>query len=345
MFEEDALGRFPVTTEAKIYLFCKQRVTENALHEPPLMDAGTWEHRNRGGYEVVVTMNRIQVALLMSTMSMISAQTRLDLGTQGKNVDFTAAARTKPIKTGTVLPASCTVGEMFFKTDAAPGSNVYGCSATNIWTLQSGGGSGGGSGSVTIMNGGVVVGTRATENFQAGVGLLNMISDTGSRIDISQAIDSAVVQTQGVAQAGTALFCASLSGSSSAYTCQVSPTVTSYTTGMVLQWRPDVNGAGGASTLNVDALGTKAVKLADGLTDPTSADVQAGRLYQLWYDGTVFRLLTPALVAGVASASRPSCSATHRGRIWQTFGGSGVKDELAVCAKDASGVYAWRQLY
>ncbi len=40
---------------------------------------------------------------------------------------------------GTSLPGSCTVGERFFKTDASAGSNLYGCTTTNNWTVMSGG--------------------------------------------------------------------------------------------------------------------------------------------------------------------------------------------------------------
>ncbi|MCC6589447.1 MAG: hypothetical protein IT168_22295 [Bryobacterales bacterium] len=64
-------------------------------------------------------------------------QTAIDLRTQSKSVDFSAASSTRPIKTGTAMPSNCTVGDMFFKTDAAAGSNLYGCSAANTWTLQS----------------------------------------------------------------------------------------------------------------------------------------------------------------------------------------------------------------
>jgi hypothetical protein len=113
---------------------------------------------------------------------------------------------------------------------------------------------------------------------------------------------------------------------------------------MVVQWRPDVNGSGGATTLNIDTLGAIGVKLADGVTDPTAADLVAERLYSTWYDGAVFRLQAPGLLAGV-TGTRPACNATQRGRIWQVLGGAGVKDELAVCAKDAGGAYAWRVLY
>ena len=56
-------------------------------------------------------------------------QTQIDLRTQGKNIDFSSAARTRPSKTGTSLPAVCTIGETFVKTDAAAGKNLYVCTA------------------------------------------------------------------------------------------------------------------------------------------------------------------------------------------------------------------------
>ena len=46
---------------------------------------------------------------------------------------------TRPVKTGTVLPAQCAAGEMFFKSNAAAGANLYGCVAANTWAVQSGG--------------------------------------------------------------------------------------------------------------------------------------------------------------------------------------------------------------
>ncbi|MGE5488758.1 MAG: hypothetical protein ACM3ZB_13160 [bacterium] len=66
-------------------------------------------------------------------------QTRVDLKSQAKNVDFTSAASTKPFRTGTELPAGCSLGEVFFKTNATAGRNWYACTAENTWTLQSGG--------------------------------------------------------------------------------------------------------------------------------------------------------------------------------------------------------------
>lgn len=62
------------------------------------------------------------------------AQTRVDIGTQSKNVDFSQAVATRPAKTGTVLPAACAVGEQFFRTNAVAGGNIYVCTAVNTWT-------------------------------------------------------------------------------------------------------------------------------------------------------------------------------------------------------------------
>lgn len=49
---------------------------------------------------------------------------------------------------GTALPLTCAVGDIAFDSDATAGSNIYGCTAVNTWTLQAGGG---GSGTVTNL--------------------------------------------------------------------------------------------------------------------------------------------------------------------------------------------------
>ena len=68
-------------------------------------------------------------------VAVLHAQTQIDLRTQAKSVDFSAAASTKPSQTGTVLPSTCSVGATFFNTAATAGHNLYGCTATNTWTL------------------------------------------------------------------------------------------------------------------------------------------------------------------------------------------------------------------
>jgi hypothetical protein len=80
--------------------------------------------------------------------------TRVDLATQAKNVDFSGAQSTKPFKTGAVLPGTCMVGEVFFRTTAPAGENLYGCVSTNTWQVLSGGeGAGSGNMQVTVGSG------------------------------------------------------------------------------------------------------------------------------------------------------------------------------------------------
>jgi hypothetical protein len=135
-------------------------------------------------------MRRLITFLMAAASLPAAAQTQVDLRTQSKSVDFTAASSTKPLKAGVTLPASCALGEMFFKTDAPAGLNVFGCVNTNTWQLQAG------AGTVTVENGGTVVGTQAVQNFVVGPGLVNAMTDTGTRINIQQNVDTAVVQTR-----------------------------------------------------------------------------------------------------------------------------------------------------
>lgn len=282
-------------------------------------------------------MYRILFAALLAAAA--DGQTLLSLDSQSKNVDFTKAAYTRPVKTGTLLPSTCSVGDLFFQTSAPAGSNLYGCASANTWTVQSGVG----GGSLAVDNNGTLVGSRNVMNLIGGVGVVNTISDTGTQLNVQQSVDTSVIPSKAAAQSG-AMFLCNAAGTSSAYTCALSPTLQGYTTGMVLAWQPNVNGAGGPTTLNVDTLGAVPVKQADGVTDPTAADIVAGRLYDVWHDGAVFRLMTPAI--NVASAAtQPACSVSQRGRFWQTLGGTGVKDTVTVCAKDASDTYAWRSIY
>lgn len=68
------------------------------------------------------------------------AGTNAYTGTQNSS----GAAHTMPAKSGVAAskPATCTIGEMYFATDATAGQNWYYCTATNTWTAQSGGGGG-----------------------------------------------------------------------------------------------------------------------------------------------------------------------------------------------------------
>ncbi len=83
--------------------------------------------------------------LLLAVASSTFGQTMVDLRTQSKSVDFSNMSSTRPTAVGISLPATCQVGQMFFNTTAAAGANLFGCTATNTWTVLSGGGSSGGN--------------------------------------------------------------------------------------------------------------------------------------------------------------------------------------------------------
>src|SRR5579883_1804769 len=133
-----------------------------------------------------------------------AAQTQIDLRTQTKSIDFTAASFTKPVKTGTTLPAGCTLGELFLNVAAPAGANLFACTSLNGWSVQ------GGSDPLAVMNSGVAVGTRERVNFIPGQGLTSIMTDTGSQINIQLGLDSAVIQTQPGEQSGLDLLCASV---------------------------------------------------------------------------------------------------------------------------------------
>lgn len=46
------------------------------------------------------------------------------------------------VSRGTALPGTCTIGQIFFDTDATAGQNIFACTATDVWTLVGGTGSG-----------------------------------------------------------------------------------------------------------------------------------------------------------------------------------------------------------
>lgn len=89
------------------------------------------------------------VILALTAATAVMGQTRVDLRTQSRNVDFSSASTTKPVRMGTTLPATCTSGEMFFKTDAIPGQNLQMCTLTDTWTAIMGSGGGGGGSAAT----------------------------------------------------------------------------------------------------------------------------------------------------------------------------------------------------
>jgi hypothetical protein len=72
-------------------------------------------------------------AILLAGVIASLGQTRVSLKEQSRNVDFADAITTRPVKTGSTLPALCLVGELFYHLAVAPPANLYGCISVNTW--------------------------------------------------------------------------------------------------------------------------------------------------------------------------------------------------------------------
>src|SRR5690242_13458167 len=108
------------------------------------------------GYRILSPM-KIRVVvfswMLASSGSQATAQTKVDLKTQSKSVDFSGASSTKPLKAGSTLPATCSVGELFFLTSGNAVTSLYVCAATNAWMAPGTASVFGRTGAVTAQSG------------------------------------------------------------------------------------------------------------------------------------------------------------------------------------------------
>ncbi len=200
-------------------------------------------------------------------------------------------------------------------------------------------------GAFTFKSGATTINNAISTNYLAGTGITVDLTQVGGESRVQHNADTTVLETRIRAQSGEALRCNSSSASATAYTCNLTPTLTSYESGLVLNWWPDIAATGGATTLKIGTLAAIPVKLADGVTNPTAYDVEANRLYTIWFDGTNFRLPARAALSATGAVSRPACAVDLRGRIWHSFGTTNQADTVAVCAKGSDNLYAWRTIY
>lgn len=204
-----------------------------------------------------------------------SGQTRVDLGTQSKSIDFSALGPTRPVQTGPTLPATCSVGQIFFKSSDLPGRNLYGCVSTNTWAGLSGAAGGGG----VQQMGAAVPGNLAVYMDESGT----LITDSG----VSGS--PGVLMTQPIYQAGTPLDCSGLgSDTAVAMNCLLLPTLGAYTLHMELRFTPAIGNWEGGFTLNIDSIGAVPVKDVDCQTDPVPSRFRPGQTFRLTYNGSVF---------------------------------------------------------
>lgn len=66
------------------------------------------------------------------------SQTTINLINQSHSPDFSTFSFTRPTTVGTALPSTCQVGQLYFDSAVVSGTNLYGCTATNVWTQLGG---------------------------------------------------------------------------------------------------------------------------------------------------------------------------------------------------------------
>lgn len=90
-------------------------------------------------YALAPRLVRFVLGTLFLSCAFGSAQTTsINLATQGRNADFSNFPFTRPATVGATLPTGCQVGQLFFNSTAAPGTNLYACTAANTWTTLAG---------------------------------------------------------------------------------------------------------------------------------------------------------------------------------------------------------------
>lgn len=83
------------------------------------------------------------VVLAVAVGSCAGQPTQVHLQSQGKAVDFSGAASTRPVRVGSSLPSSCLTGEQFHLVTAPAGQNLYLCVSMNTWAAVTNAGTGG----------------------------------------------------------------------------------------------------------------------------------------------------------------------------------------------------------
>jgi hypothetical protein len=278
---------------------------------------------------------RISVVLATSLVWIVPAtgQTKVDLRSQSKNVDFSQAQSVRPFRMGTALPPTCTPGEMFFKSDAVPGANTFGCVAANIWAFQ---------------------------------GELDPVTDfeteldgEANRLTVSCNRGNCNIQ-EGDEIAPFGGLTATFMPATGSYTAYV------YLEGLTLRYGYAAGTMSMCSTScvqGVTAFPSNAVPLftatvingafqSGSLTDrrsryraPKRTVPGANIVISETADAVTWSSLPNTPLQNQPVGAQPACSSATRGTFWHVNGAAGVKDSVSVCAKDAANAYAWRTLY
>jgi len=266
----------------------------------------------------------LKIVFIAAAVVAADAQTQIDLRTQAKSIDFTAANSTKPFKAGTALPATCAVGEMFFNTGAPAGANLYACTAANTWSAQGGISSSDcwidpsnnvlkctdPSGNVysvvkTTVAGTVnqwvdyIEATGAAHTSQPTAGAVGAVADPGANgIPYRNGTGTAAPATAD--NLSGPFFCQD-TGYSPAYACNLTPPITAYQNGTTYWFKANTTNTG-AATIDFNSLvPTRIVKQVN--QDLAPGDVKAGQWVMVTYDGANMQMQSQTANAPVSGVS------------------------------------------
>lgn len=281
--------------------------------------------------------------------------------------DYGSGTSTRPNLTGVSasIPATCSVGQTYFKTDAVAGANLFGCTSTNTWTLL---GTGGGGSGATLQTNSVNNASQTTLNL-LNSGAFNGLTftftnTTGGNV---QAGFSGTLGNGGLTNSSTAVNgqTCTLGGSctlvlaSASFQNQGSATT-------VLHGNVAGNPSWGAVALGSDVSGT--LPVANGGTGAgvftVGSVVYAGAsgVYtqdnaRFFWDNTNHRLgignasptqaidVTGNIKASanfiVTTQAEPTCNSSNEGKLNYLRGGSGAYSQLRVCVVLSDNSFSW----
>ncbi len=296
--------------------------------------------------------NALAKTLMMSLVGLTAAaQTRIDLSTQARKVDFSNASSTKPVQMGTALPSACVVGQMYFKSNAPAGANLYACTSTNSWVVQ-GGISGAncwadaGSGTLRCQDqsGNTYTVVQSTtgpisnqwvdyiepngtaHTSQPTAAAVGAVGDPGRNgIPYRSGAGSASAATAD--QMSGPFFCQD-AGTSGAYSCALTPPISGYVAGTTYWFRANTANSG-AATLNLNGLGAKAI-VKQAAQPLTANDIRAGQWVMVTYDGANLQMQSQTGAASEPGLGNPPAngyvlsSNTSGIRSWVPNGSGGT---------------------
>lgn len=310
-------------------------------------------------------LKTIGILLGLGSAAGLLAQTQVDLRSQSKQVDFSTAPSTRPVKTGTVLPSVCAVGELFFRTSATPGQNLFGCTATNTWIQLSGGSGGGSTTAWTDLRILRVSGTQLTIGDTCSPSTPCLVRFGSTVISIQAAMTATIAAGTGtgmarvyVTEAGVVLVDHSLSAGLTVNCtagCNTQQTVVpAFPANSVPLGEVLITSGAWASVADMRAaLHNRAMTAGQGIAITETAgvatvEIDTADVARLggandWTGANDFGAASVFRVrnGSGAPASGECNTVSHAGRIYVRNDANGANASFYVCANTASSVYSW----